>query len=479
MLRINDTLDGERVFEPLEPPKVRMYVCGITPYDRMHVGHLRTYVFFDVVRRYLEYLGYEVMYVQNITDIEDKVFRRAKELGIHPLDLTRKNMEIALKEMDRVNIRRPDILAAVSDNIPAIQRLIGKIMERGYAYEAGGDVYFSVRKFKDYGKLSKQKLDQLIAGARIEPGEHKRDPLDFVLWKAEKEGELVYDSPWGRGRPGWHIECSAISMKYLGETIDIHGGGRDLIFPHHENEIAQSEAATGKRFVRYWMHTGFLTINGEKMSKSLGNFITVGDLLDRHDPNAVRLYLLSVHYRSPIDFKDEYVEEAAANLERIRAALEFARVAMEEDGSDTSLDEAIRKEKANFINSMDNDFDTSGALAALNALVHEVNKAAHNLNTKREVMQRAVDTVYEFLSILGIEVKLMKDSKILPGLKGLAKEYGIEGDDVHTIVSGLLERRAEARKRKDFETADKIRSQLIQCGIIVEDFGGRSTWRRK
>ncbi|MEM3363960.1 MAG: cysteine--tRNA ligase [Candidatus Micrarchaeia archaeon] len=470
----------EREFVPVKEGQVRMYVCGLTPYDKMHVGHLRTYIFFDVVRRYFESLGFEVLYVQNITDVEDKVFQRAAEKGVHPLKLTEENMKQALEIMDALNIKRPTLLEKVSENIPAIISLIEKIIANGYAYESSGDVYFSVLKFKDYGKLSKQKIDELMCGARVEPGEKKRNPLDFALWKSSKENEVVFDSPWGRGRPGWHIECSAISSKYIGGTIDIHGGGRDLIFPHHENEIAQSEAATGQKFVNYWMHTGFLTINGEKMSKSLNNFITAEEVLAKYRPEVIRWYLLTRHYRSPIDFSFEGLEETKRHIEKMMNAIEFARVAIERSsGIDRSIEDEVETQKRVFHAAMGQDFNTANALVAINEIIKIINKSISNKDVYPESLRKAVDELIGLLDILGIPVALKGDKEYEMRLERICMEHGIPmGDGLFVAVEKLLAIRESLRKEKRYADADKIRSALADAKIIVEDVGGVSLWRR-
>lgn len=478
---IYDSFDAkEKKFIPARDNRVHMYVCGLTPYDRMHIGHLRTYIFFDVVRRYFEHLGFEVIYAQNITDVEDKVFDKAKELGIHPLELTEKNMKKALEEMDALNIKRPTLLQKVSDNIPAIISIIKKIIANGYAYESGGDVYFSVLKFKDYGKLSKQRIDELISGARIEPGEKKHNPLDFVLWKKSKENEVVFDSPWGIGRPGWHIECSAISSKYLGETIDIHGGGRDLIFPHHENEIAQSEAAFGKRFVNYWMHTGFLTINGEKMSKSLNNFVTAGDIIGRYEPSVIRWYLLTMHYRSPIDFSFEVLDETKRHIDKMINALEFARVAIERStGMNRSIENEVDAQKAAFFKAMEEDFNTASALVAINEIIKIINKNLNNKDVYKESLKYAVDELVGLLGILGVQVVLKEDKDYLEKLEDICKEHNVDiSNGLFASVESLLAIRESLRKERKYADSDRIRKALADSKIIVEDIGGVSLWRR-
>ncbi|MCX8205884.1 MAG: cysteine--tRNA ligase [Candidatus Micrarchaeota archaeon] len=479
-MRIFDSFAAEeREFAPATGNEVLMYVCGLTPYDRMHVGHIRTYIFFDVVRRYLEHKGYTVNYLQNVTDVEDKVFNRAAELGMHPLRLAEDNMRVALSEMDRLGIKRPSRIEKVSDNIPAIIRLIQRLIENGYAYESGGDVYFSVEKFSAYGQLSRQDTSALKVGARIAPGEHKRNPLDFTLWKASNEKEAVYDSPWGRGRPGWHIECSALATTYLGETIDIHGGGRDLVFPHHENEIAQSESATGKKFVRFWMHTGYLTINGEKMSKSLGNFITADELLRKYDPPVIRWYLLTRHYRSPIDFSFEFFDEAKKHFDKMVATLETARVAaLRTSGSDDALDIEVQAYKDGFYTAMDRDFDTPNALVCINEIVREINKRITDSGCSGQSLLNAVDTVVGLLGVLGIEVTLKGDEKYIKALAPICAKHSIKCEGLFEAVESLLNARDELRRAKRYAEADEVREALRSAGIIVEDFGGMSIWRR-
>ncbi len=329
-IRIYNTQTRQKEeFRPLREGEVRMYVCGPTVYDYTHIGHARTYIAFDVVRRYFEHKGYTVMMVMNFTDIDDKIIRRANETGENPRELAEKFLRYFLEDMGALKVKPADIYPRVTEHIGDIVNFIKKLEERGYAYEGGDGVYFEVKKFKDYGKLSGIKVEDLVKGARVEPGEGKRNPEDFALWKKAKPGEPKWESPWGEGRPGWHIECSTMSTKYLGESFDIHGGGNDLIFPHHENEIAQTEACTGHEWVRYWMHTGFLMVNGEKMSKSLGNFTTIREALKRYDPEVIRLFVLQRHYRSPLDYTEEGMEHAKNNLERLYNTLENIRVAMD------------------------------------------------------------------------------------------------------------------------------------------------------
>ncbi|MGC8923961.1 MAG: cysteine--tRNA ligase [Candidatus Micrarchaeia archaeon] len=479
-MRLFDSFEnGIREFIPVKEGYVHMYVCGLTPYDNMHIGHLRTYVFFDVVRRYFEHKGYTVIYVQNITDVEDKIFNRAKELNVHPLKLADDNARTAYYEMEKMNILRPTFVVKVSEEIPAIISLIQRIIDNGYAYVSGGDVYFSISKFHRYGRLSRQKLDELMAGVRVEPGENKRNPLDFALWKKSDENVAVFNSPWSIGRPGWHIECSAISTKYLGETIDIHGGGRDLIFPHHENEIAQSESATGKKFVNYWMHTGFLTINGEKMSKSLGNFITAADVLGKYSPNVIRWYMLTRHYRSPIDFSYAYLDEIVKHFERIDSTIEFARVYAQRDVIGPDISDDIKRLVAEFHDAMDDDFDTPRALASVNEIVRMINLHIRENSASGRSIYTAITELINLLTILGFSVVLKEDGKYVKLLTDVCKKYSVDVEqDLFYIVEGLFAKRDELRKEKRYAESDEIRAAIKKAGIVVEDMGKQSIWRR-
>ncbi|MEM2137889.1 MAG: cysteine--tRNA ligase, partial [Candidatus Anstonellaceae archaeon] len=371
-MKIYNTLSGKtEEFKPSEPKKIRMYVCGITPYDKSHLGHARTIVAFDIIRRYFLSKGYSVTYVQNVTDIDDKIIRRAHERRVSPLELSKKYAEESEQEFETLGVMKPDFSPKVSEKIPEIIELIGAIERNGFAYATSSGVYFDVLKFKKYGKLSKQNADAIKAGARIEVDEEKKNPQDFALWKFGEEEGVTFDSPWGRGRPGWHIECSAMSRSILGDTLDIHGGARDLIFPHHENEIAQSEAATGKQFVKLWMHTGFLTVNSEKMAKSLGNFITIDDALHKYrfSPQQIRMFFALTHYRSPIDFSESAIVAAGNSLSTLHSAISAARTyssgAGREKGiagvggeSDRVLASLAKETEKKFVAAMDSDFDT-------------------------------------------------------------------------------------------------------------------------
>ncbi|MEO2065008.1 MAG: cysteine--tRNA ligase [Desulfurobacteriaceae bacterium] len=470
MIRLTDTLRGEKVeFKPLEDRTVKMYVCGPTVYDHAHIGHARSAVVFDVIRRWFEYRGYKVIFVRNYTDIDDKIIKRSREEGIPWYEVANKYIASYEEDMKALNVKEPTYKPRVTEHIREIVELIDGLIEKGYAYHVDGDVYFSVEKFPEYGKLSKRKVDELLAGARIEPGEKKKNPLDFALWKASKEGEPGWESPWGYGRPGWHIECSAMSMKYLGETMDIHGGGLDLIFPHHENEIAQSEAYTGKTFARYWVHNGFVMVNKEKMSKSLGNFFTIKDILKKYRPDVLRLFLLSTHYRSPIDFSFERLEEAKRSFDRL---LNFIRLRESIDGLDVVEGEGspidVGAYKREFEFSMDDDFNTAKALGVLFEVVKEGNllrdrALREGKLTKEEKLSLidAVNFVEGSLKTLGFKLETGK-------VKGIEEE----------LIKLLIEVRGELRKKKEFALADLIRDRLKELGIVLEDLPTGTVYKR-
>jgi cysteinyl-tRNA synthetase len=446
-LKIYNTLSREdQIFEPLKPPNVSMYVCGITPYDETHLGHGRAYVVFDVVRRYLKYSGYKVNYIQNITDIDDKIIKRANELNISINELTNKYIESYFDVMGKLNVQKADSYPRATEHIKEMITVIEGLVKKGYAYVIDGDVYFEVAKFKEYGKLSKRKLDDLKDGARVAVDERKRAPLDFALWKSAKEGEPSWDSPWGKGRPGWHIECSTMSAKYLGETLDIHGGGLDLIFPHHENEIAQAECYTGKPFARYWIHNGFVNVNSEKMSKSLGNFFTLRDIFAKYDPMLIRFYLLSTHYRSPINFSDIDIENAKGGLDRIWNALSIVR-----ENASCSLsaigDKRLVAIKESFKKAMDNDFNTAEALASVFKLCDLIFEFK-NSDVSDNVWQQTTGLFEELVvNILGIS---SKQAALPEEIKVLASEMSI------------------ARKNKDYVKSDTIKAKIQGRGYLVE-----------
>ncbi|MEX0385607.1 cysteine--tRNA ligase [Spiribacter onubensis] len=462
MLEIHNSLSGAKEpFRPMDPPRVSLYVCGMTVYDYCHLGHARAMVVFDMVVRYLRESGYRVHYVRNITDIDDKIIRRAAELGESIDSLTARFIGAMHEDADALGCLRPDEEPRATGHIDEIVAMIEGLIERGYAYVAGGDVYYAVSRFPDYGALSGKRLDELRAGARIEPGEHKQDPADFVLWKGARPGEPSWPSPWGDGRPGWHIECSAMSTHCLGNRFDIHGGGLDLKFPHHENEIAQSEAATGEHFVNYWMHNGHVRIDDEKMAKSLGNFTTVRDVLAAHDAETVRHFLLSSHYRSPLNYTADALAQARAGMERLYTAL---RGLPGDIGSGTPG--AVFS--ARFHAAMDDDFNTPLALSVLFDLARELNRARGAAD-----MERA-DSLGATLRNLGAILGLLGESP------DAYLQSGGGGDAVDAErIEGLVAERAAARAARDFARADAIRDQLLAEGVILEDKAEGTIWRRE
>ncbi|WP_018717798.1 cysteine--tRNA ligase [Arhodomonas aquaeolei] len=460
MLQIYNSLTRRKEpFQPIEAGRVRMYVCGMTVYDYCHLGHARAMVVFDAVVRHLHRLGYDVTYVRNITDVDDKIIRRAAETGEAPEALTRRFTAAMHEDADALGCLRPDLEPRATGHMAAIIAMIERLIERGYAYAAdNGDVYYSVARFEGYGRLSGERLEDLRAGARIEPGEAKRDPADFALWKAAREGEPSWPSPWGAGRPGWHIECSAMSTAALGPHFDIHGGGLDLKFPHHENEIAQSEAACGTTYANYWMHNGHVRINDEKMAKSLGNFFTVRDILAEHAPEVVRYFLLSSHYRSPLNFTPESLAEAASGLERLYLAVRDLPPVAAQDDEDW---------RARFDAAMNDDFNTPGALAVLFELARAVNRA-------REAGERRTEGLGALLAELAGDLGLLRESP-----EAFLKRGGGNGDgpDDDEVVR-LIEARTQARRERDFARADAIRDELQAAGVVIEDGPEGTTWRR-
>jgi cysteinyl-tRNA synthetase len=464
VLKVHNTASGElEEFRSGHGNRVHMYVCGVTVYDYCHIGHARSYVAFDTIRRYLEYKGYTVIYLQNFTDIDDKILKRAKEKGEEPRAVADFFINAYFEDMDRLGIRRANFHPRVTDHIPEIIETVKDLVAKKNAYVADGDVYFCVTSMKDVvGRLSHQKLEDMLVGARVEPDEKKCDPIDFALWKKSKPGEPGWDSPWGQGRPGWHIECSTMSTLYLGNTLDIHGGGMDLIFPHHESEIMQSEAHTGEPFARYWLHNGFININKEKMSKSLGNFFTIREVLARYEPEVVRLFLVSTHYRSQIDFADSLLEEAKTAHARLRNAYETLRQAPEngaaEAGGETK--KAIEASRARFIAGMDEDFNTREAVASLFDLASFSNALLHKGGISR-----------------GDRDALLAAFRELGGVLGLLQERPQDSDIVGALVKLLDEVRQESRSRKDYATSDKVRDRLKQIGVVMEDSAQGLRWR--
>ena len=447
-------------FEPMDPPWVKMYVCGPTVYDKAHIGHAMSAIVFDVIRRYLQYRGYRVVHVMNFTDVDDKIINRANELGMDPLALAQRYIDEWFEHVRALNLLPAHYYPRVSLVMPQIIEIVRVLQEKGYAYEVDGDVYYRVRNFKDYGKPSRRNLDEARAGARIAVDERKEDPLDFALWKAAKPGEPSWDSPWGPGRPGWHIECSAMVYYFLGVQIDIHGGGTDLIFPHHENEIAQSEAFTGKApFVRYWLHNGMLQLRGEKMSKSLGNLVTIDDFLAEHEADVLRLIVLSSHYRKPLGYDDEVVADAERALQRLRGALRPPRGNQEEGDAVDALRSQMAKAREGFTAAMDDDFNTAGALGHVFTLVRAIN-AARDAGVGGQPFAQAQALFLELTHTLGLELR----------------EEAVAADVV-PFVEHLVEVRSELRKQKQWALADRIRDRLAELGVVLEDGPQGTTWR--
>ncbi len=455
---------------PLHAGLVRMYVCGVTVYDLSHIGHGRSGIVFDVMRRYLKHRGHAVKFVKNFTDIDDKIIRKANQEGVSAQEISERYIEEYRTDMASLGVAPADIEPKATEHVPQMIALIERLIAKGVAYPVEGDVYFEVRRFPGYGKLSGKNLEELQAGARVEVDERKRDPMDFALWKATKPGEPSWKSPWGQGRPGWHIECSAMAMQYLGEALDVHGGGEDLIFPHHENEIAQSEAATGKPFARYWLHNGFVNLAAEKMSKSLGNTLTIKDLVRRHDPEALRLYLLGTHYRHPLEFGDERIVEAGRALARLRSLKdEAARIASRgtpAPGPDHGLFDEVAAHRARFEAAMDDDFNTPQALGVLFDL-------ARVLHAARDQVAQGTAGAGAFLLGVGELVML---ARVLGLLEGGRKEAAVD-PQLKARIESLVYLRQEARRQRDFGEADRLRDELSRLGVILEDTRDGTTWK--
>lgn len=474
-LRVFNTLSkSKEEFAPIAAGKAGIYVCGITPYDYSHLGHGRCYTAFDVVRRYLGYKGLKVKYVQNFTDIDDKIIKRAAERKIDPLVLSATFCDEYFKDFDRLGVRRADVYPRVTQYIPKIVAFVQRLIGNGYAYAvagqhgSGNDVYFAVRKFKDYGKLSGQPLENLRAGARVEVDERKQSPEDFALWKSAKPGEPSWDSPWGKGRPGWHIECSVMSTDNLGDTIDIHGGGLDLIFPHHEDEIAQSEATTGKKFAKYWLHNGFVTVGKEKMAKSLGNFITLREALDKYGPRLLRLFYISTHYREPLDSHESRITELRPTLQKL---LDLRQVLFEESKNqsraeksenDAEVAKSARKFEADFVAAMDDDFNTPLALSAL----FELKDYAYALSREPSSSRAAFALLLE------------EYESLANGVLGLFDAQEARAGIGDGEIAALVEQREISKKARDFKSADAIRATLKNHGVILEDTPAGPKWRK-
>jgi len=471
VLKVFNTLGRRKEeFIPVNPGEVRIYVCGPTVYDYIHIGNARAFVVADIVCRYLRYKGFKVRYVSNITDIDDKIINRARDLGISIQELAETYSDAYFEDIAKLNIEKADVTPRATQHIPEMIETIEKLIGKGYAYVADGDVYFDVSKFKDYGKLSGNKAEALEIGARIEVNPKKKNPADFVLWKSRKPREPGWYSPWGKGRPGWHIECSTMAQKYLGETIDIHMGGKDLIFPHHENEIAQAEALTNKPFVKYWLHNEWLTVEGEKMSKSLGNFVTVRDALKMCSPAVLRFFLLSAHYRSPLDFNRDALKTTGRNLERLIRALERLNGAPERETrviEDEMLISEVEAEKKKFEEAMDDDFNTPLAISALFSIARLVNNYLNvNKTIEKATKRRVLKVFINLLGVLGIEwAKDKRETRTDELFKG--------------ILELLIDVRNELRRMKKWEIADRIRDDLGKMGIILEDAGKETKWMIK
>ncbi|MEF8879684.1 MAG: cysteine--tRNA ligase [Candidatus Thermoplasmatota archaeon] len=495
-LKIYDSLSKEKQkFQPIEENKVNMYVCGMTVYSDAHIGHARTYYVFDVVRRYLEYKGYKVKYVQNITDVDDKIINAANEENVDPLEYSKRFSGRCLKDLDSLGIKRADVYPRASETIEDMIEMIQDIIDNGYGYEADGDVYFSVKRYEDYGKLSGQKVEEMKAGARIEPGGKKRSPLDFALWKKAKPDEPAWDSPWGKGRPGWHIECSTMSTKHLGAPFDIHGGGLDLKFPHHENEIAQAEGATGKEFARYWMHVGLLTIEGEKMSKSLGNIINIKDLLEKWDAEVVRMFFAQTQYRSPPDFSEKGLTNAKKALDRIyRVKDKLEDISNNADGSKENLSdedkkylEAINRFEEDFENAMDDDFNTPQAVSSIFNFVNSTNRYLQEENVKPSFCRRGLDRLLRLGGVLTLFQGLDEKEKdigeeVVSNLQKIVEDYSDESaeeKDLDVLMDTVLQLREEARRNKKWDKADEIRDKLQEIGFEVQDTEDGPVWRKK
>lgn len=450
---------------PITPGEIKMYACGPTVYNYIHIGNARPLCIFDILRRYLEYRGYNVKFVQNFTDIDDKIIRRANEEHVDFSEISERYIKEFWTDADGLNVRHATINPKATENIDAIIQIISTLIEKGYAYEAQGDVYFSTEKFKDYGKLSHQPLEDLEAGARIMVGEVKREPMDFAVWKAAKPGEPAWDSPWGKGRPGWHIECSAMNWRYLGDTIDIHCGGQDLIFPHHENEIAQSECFTGKPFAHYWMHNGYINVDNVKMSKSLGNFFTVRDVAEKYGYEPIRYLLISAQYRSPINYSTDIIEQCIAALNRLytcRDSLDFElknAVDAEHDG-DKAIIDGFGKYREQFIDAMDDDLNTADAIASIFELVRDINTNVVGKTPSKALVEGAISVFDELTGVLGLV-------------------YNRKTETLDSDVEALIEARTNARKEKNWAEADRIRDQLKEMGIVLEDTAQGVKWHRE
>ena len=476
-IKVYNTLKREKqIFKPIEEGKVKIYVCGVTPYNHPHIGNARPAVTWDIIRRYLEYIGYHVDFIQNFTDVDDKIINKANAEKSDWKTVSTRYIDAYFKVMDALHIRRADIYPYVSKHMEDIIDMVKTLIEKGHAYVLGNDVYYDISTFKDYCKLSGRKVEDMLAGARVMVNTAKRNPGDFALWKGAKLGEPFWESPWGNGRPGWHIECSVMSTHYLGATFDFHGGGSDLIFPHHENEIAQSEGATGQKFVKYWLHNGFITINSEKMSKSLNNFFLVKDVLEKYSGDALRYFLLSTHYRSPLDFSDERLEEAEKNMSKLKDVIARIKEMEKEDGKvetneSVSLKKAAARTIEEFRQAMNDDFNTGLATGVLFDFVKDINIYYNAVNSgvaiDKEAVIEAKETFKTILDILGI----------LESEWNTQESYA--GSDYDALMEMILSVRETARKEKQYKLADEIRDKLAELGITVEDSATGARWKKR
>ena len=476
MLKVYNTLTRKKEeFVPQEPGKVGMYVCGVTPYNFPHIGNARPFVTWDVIKRYFVKKGFQVKHIQNFTDMDDKIIKAANTEKVSWEEITRRYIDGYFASMDALNVQHAELYPKVTEHIPEIIEMVQKLIDHGYAYVLEGDVYFSVGKFPEYGKLSGRKLEDMQAGARVEVDKRKENPMDFALWKSAKPGEPSWTSPWGEGRPGWHIECSTMSLKYLGETFDFHGGGSDLIFPHHENEIAQSQCCCGNfhSFAQYWLHNGFITIDNEKMSKSLNNFITVPDILKLYPGEVVRFFILRTHYRSPLDFSEDRIKEAQAGLMRLRTAYDHGQALLERESvtnSNTALADTANQALADFYEAMDDDFNTALAIGYMFTLAKDINTYVNEVLNKGgeydgEHFGRLMAVYQEMADIIGI---FESDLEMPQEAMSIAPEE----------IEALIVERAEAKKNKNWGRADEIRDQLKEQGIILEDSAAGTTWKK-
>ncbi|RIW30010.1 cysteine--tRNA ligase [Bacillus salacetis] len=462
-IKIYNTLTRKKEeFKPLEEGKVKMYVCGPTVYNYIHIGNARPAIVFDTVRRYFEYRGWDVNFVSNFTDVDDKLIKAANELGEDVPTIAERFIAAYHEDTGALGCQKADVHPRVTENMDIIIDFIQALIDKGYAYESKGDVYYRTRKFEGYGKLSHQSIDELKVGARIEAGDKKEDPLDFVLWKAAKEGEIFWESPWGQGRPGWHIECSAMAKKYLGETIDIHAGGQDLAFPHHENEIAQSEALNNQTFARYWMHNGYINIDNEKMSKSLGNFVLVHDIIKEQDPQVLRFFMLSVHYRHPINYNLDLLENAKTGLDRLKTSYENLKHRRDASAGLTDDNQGwmdkISSLKEQFITEMDDDFNTANGISVLFELSRQANYYLMEKNTSAAVIDEFMKHFQEFFEVLGLKLE----------------ETGLLDEEIEEMIT----QRIQARKDRNFQLADELRDKLKDMNIILEDTAQGTRWKR-